>query len=81
MVPTVGPLGPTAQAMVHRIIGCDWGRLIALPNNREPCCAQAATRTVLHDPHGGQLMVQLCAEHHHILLEQTDPHAGSGAAQ
>lgn len=69
-------LGPVADRMIHRLIGCDWGRLVHLPGNSAPCNNQATRRTIIHDPEGGQLMVQLCAGHNRVLDEQTDPHKG-----
>jgi len=58
--------------MLHNLLGCEWGRKIALAENREPCEADAVQRIALHGPNG-HLVVQLCDRHRALVLDLTDP--------
>lgn len=57
------------------LLGCDWGRRIALPGDQDPCGEQAVQRVVLHGhPDDGDFDVKLCQPHADIVIAETDPH-------
>lgn len=63
----------TVSGVVQELLGCAWGRHIALPDDREPCPEQAVQIVVLHDgPEEREL--KLCARHRDLVLAETTPH-------
>lgn len=66
----------TLFEMSHALIGCDWGRKIALPENRHPCARQATRRIALYQEGQIHALVQVCDEHGVLVDEQTDRHGG-----
>lgn len=65
------------DAQAHALLGCDWGRKIALPGNTTPCTRAAEERIVLHNG-GRQVVVQMCDEHGALIKAETEPHAPCG---
>jgi hypothetical protein len=64
----------SVSGMVQELLGCAWGRHIALPDDREPCQDQAVQIVVLHD--GPKVRaLELCARHRDLVLAGTTPHA------
>jgi hypothetical protein len=64
-----------ALAIAQGLIGCSWGRGVAMADDMAPCPEQATRITVLHDgPRGYE--VRLCPHHHLVMLSETDPHKG-----
>lgn len=63
------------DTMVQRLLGCEWGRRIALPADMQPCGQRATRRVMLHGSSAeGDFMVQLCDPHGDVVLSLTDPH-------
>lgn len=68
------PFGQQAR----RLIGCEWGRVVALPADMNLCHRQATRRVVVHgDEVGGQRELKLCDAHYELVASETDPHAGA----
>lgn len=64
---------PPVIQMLHSLLGCAWGHTLAIPDDMEPCIAQAVQIVVLHDGDDEQA-VKLCAKHVALITELTDPH-------
>lgn len=66
----------------HQLLGCEWGRRIALPDDRAECPERAVQRMMLHGDAapGGMWLVQLCRAHFDKVSALTDPHAADNAA-
>lgn len=73
------PNRETLGGLVFSILGCEWGRKVALPDDKLPCTRQAVQRLVLHDG-PITLCFQFCAEHFAVVEGQTDPHRESADA-
>lgn len=58
----------------HALIGCDWGRKVSLPDDREVCTSQARRRLILHGPAGEEYDLKACDQHADVLERETDPH-------
>lgn len=58
----------------HALLGCGWGTVIALPDDREICIRQARQIVVLYGPGGAVCDVKLCLEHAAMVERETDPH-------
>lgn len=68
------PVTEPLDTMVQRLLGCEWGRSIALPADMRPCDRQATERVVLHGGEVGEgRLFQLCEQHHDLVLSETDP--------
>ena len=67
------PPNPDVDQIVSRMTGCDWGYVLALTDDREPCPQRATHRMVLHGQHVAY-QVQLCDTHHQTVLTHTDTH-------
>jgi hypothetical protein len=68
---------PSATNILHRLLGCEWGRTIGFGKleENEPCQAQAVQIMVIHDPNSPeQWMFKFCAEHLERVKQETDPH-------
>lgn len=63
------------QDAIHSLLGCQWGRRVALPGDREPCALKAEQIVVLHGhPVDGEFAVKLCAAHRDRVVAETKPH-------
>ena len=58
--------------LIHDLIGCEWGRVVATEDDPESCPTQAASMTVIHDGLF-EARVKLCPKHKSRVLEETTP--------
>lgn len=64
-------------ALIHELIGCDWGSKITAATDLSLCEVQAVQRLAFHDPAAGKVAVlKFCTKHLRLAKEMTDPHAG-----
>lgn len=71
---------PHTAGLLHSLLGCEWGRRIALPEDMEPCAEQAVGMTCVHAPPGvepEEMVFKLCRRHHELLETQCVPHEGA----
>lgn len=61
------------EGLVQELLGCQWGRAVSLPDDKEPCPRTAVGYVVLHDG-PATLPLKLCDEHRKRIEEETDPH-------
>lgn len=59
---------------IQALLGCEWGRRIALPDDRAECSERAVQRMMLHGDTGPRALVQLCRAHFDKVSDLTDPH-------
>jgi hypothetical protein len=59
--------------LLQRLLGCEWGRGLCLPEDREPCPAMAAVQVALHGD-GAPRLFRLCSKHFTTVQRETDPH-------
>lgn len=61
---------------IAALLGCDWGKLVMLHPEEEPCPHQAVQRVALYiGPN--PLLIQVCEKHDAMVREYTNPHVGS----
>lgn len=67
------PQGGNLDQINTRLLGCDWGYIVALAEDNAPCDARATTRMELH---GNQVrfLVQLCPTHAATVTAHTETH-------
>jgi hypothetical protein len=62
----------------YALLGCDWGRRIALPGEDvTPCPQPAEARVVLHID-GDPAVFQFCDRHRGLIDAASEPHAPCG---
>jgi|tagenome__1003787_1003787.scaffolds.fasta_scaffold10313853_1 hypothetical protein len=59
--------------LVRAIVGCEWGRGIAIADDLEPCEDIAVAIVVLHRG-DEECDFKLCEKHRQRVLEVTEPH-------
>ncbi len=66
---------PLIGDQVRELIGCHWGRGLAVEADREPCGARATRMVILHDGDDRQTSpIKLCERHYALVIELTAPH-------
>lgn len=78
MMEHINEIDPGIAPLVQTLLGCEWGRTVSTPDDREPCPEGAKQIVVVHPP-GGSLedvvaTVRLCEKHLERLEEETIPH-------
>lgn len=65
----------TTKALLSRIIPCDWGREVGLPEDTTVCPEVAERVVVIHDPDNPafELELRLCPGHDFLVRRHTDP--------
>lgn len=63
----------TLHPVLQQLLGCAWGRTVAMTGDAEPCPKRAERIVVFH---AGETQVEarLCAHHLEIALRETTPH-------
>lgn len=64
-----------ALAAAMRLISCDWGTKVKLPDDREVCTREARRYMAIHGHADEVHVLQVCDEHAAIIERETDPHA------
>lgn len=57
---------------IQALLGCDFGSVVATPDDTDPCKRQATSRVVVHDG-PASIELQLCDTHRAVIDEQTNP--------
>jgi hypothetical protein len=72
-------VAPGVTDQVHHLLGCTWGRSIAVEGHpKDPCEAKADQIVVLYTD-GGAFDVKLCKPHAEIVEAETTPHTDAPA--
>jgi hypothetical protein len=61
----------------HALLGCDWGTLVAAPDDREVCVRQARQIVALYNG-DDRTDVRVCLVHRDRLLAETTPRSEPG---
>lgn len=60
----------TYDRLLGELLGCEWGRGVATPDDTEPCSERAASIVVVHDG-DAEASFKLCPGHRDRVLAET----------
>jgi hypothetical protein len=59
-------------AIFQELVGCEWGRGVTTPDDREPCAERAIVIVVVHDG-DAEAGFKLCSRHRDRIFQETTP--------